>query len=120
MSTGLRMVWCTCPPEVADTLARTLVDERLAACVNRISPVVSTYRWQGAVEQAQEALLAIKTSEARYPDLERRLRELHPYECPEIVATPLVAGLASYLDWMHESLVATALQVPRAPQTGPA
>lgn len=104
MSEEVRIVWCTCPPDAAERLARALVDERLAACVNRLGPVHSTYRWRGAVEQGAEALLAIKTTAARYPALERRLRELHPYECPEIVATPVVAGLAGYLGWVGENV----------------
>lgn len=98
------IVWCTCPVAAAEGIARALVQERLAACVNRIGPVLSAYRWQGAVEQAEEVLLAIKTSAARYPELERRLRELHPYDCPEILSTPVDAGLPAYLDWLRASV----------------
>lgn len=103
MSDDARIVWCTCPPDAADRLARALVEERLAACVNRLGPVLSTYRWQGEVQQAEEVLLAIKTSAARYPALERRLRELHPCECPEIVATAIADGLPAYLGWVREN-----------------
>lgn len=98
------IVWCTCPVAAAEGIARALVQERLAACVNRIGPVLSTYRWQGAVEQAEEVLLAIKTSAARYPELESRLRELHPYDCPEILSTPVDACLPAYLDWLRASV----------------
>lgn len=98
------LVSCTCPEDIADGLARTLVGEQLAACVNRIGPVHSTYRWQGAVETANESLLLIKTTVRRYPMLERRLRELHPYEVPEIVAVPIERGLPAYLAWVRDSV----------------
>lgn len=84
----------------AETLARTLVTEGLAACVNRVPGVVSTYRWQGAVEESTEVLLVIKSTTAAYPALERRIRELHPYEVPEIVALPIVRGSQPYLAWL--------------------
>ncbi len=99
------LVWCTCPADAAGRLAEALVGERLAACVNRIGPVQSTYTWQGAVETADETLLAIKTTAARYPALQARLRELHPYELPEIIATPVSNGLPDYLAWVRGGVV---------------
>lgn len=93
----LLLVWCTCPADTAGPLAEALVGERLAACVNRIGPVQSTYRWQGAIETASETLLAIKTTAARFDALQLRLRELHPYDVPEIIATPVTGGLPEYL-----------------------
>ena len=98
------LVWCTCPADAAGRLAEALVGERLAACVNRIGPVQSTHRWQGAIESASETLLAIKTTAARYAELEARLRELHPYEVPEILATPVLGGLPEYLAWVRGSV----------------
>ena len=77
-----------------------LVEERLAACVSRVDGMVSLFRWQGALEQADESLLLVKTTSARYPALETRLRQLHPYDVPEILALPLLAGSAPYLDWL--------------------
>jgi periplasmic divalent cation tolerance protein len=82
-------------------MARELVQSGLAACVSRVGPVHSTYRWQGAVREEPEALLLIKTVTARYPELEMRLKSLHPYELPEIVALPVTAGSAAYLSWLQ-------------------
>ena len=98
------LVWCTCPADAAGPLAEALVGDRLAACVNRIGPVQSTYRWQGAIESASETLLAIKTTAARFEALQARLRELHPYDLPEIIATPVSAGLPEYLAWVRGSV----------------
>ncbi len=99
------LVFCTCPETaVAERLAETLVGERLAACINILPGLTSVYRWQGQVEHAQEVLLLAKTTADRYPALETRLRALHPYELPEIVAVPLTAGLPAYLNWLAESV----------------
>ena len=93
----------TCPdPQTADVLARALVDERLAACVNVLPGVVSTYRWQGAVERDEEVLLLIKTTADRQDALVARLQALHPYELPEALAVEAVGGLAAYLAWVAE------------------
>jgi periplasmic divalent cation tolerance protein len=86
--------------EVADRVARALVDERLAACVNILAPCRSVYRWEGRVERAQEVPLLIKTTQDRYQALERRLRELHPYELPEILAWRPDGGLSDYAAWV--------------------
>ncbi len=97
-------MFCTCPDEgSAVRIARALVEERLAACVNVLPGLRSIYRWQGAVEEAQEHLLLIKTSAPRLPALERAVRERHPYELPELVAVPITGGLAAYLDWVREN-----------------
>jgi periplasmic divalent cation tolerance protein len=88
--------------QVAERVARALVEERLAACVSRVPGVGSLYRWQGEIEEAEEVLLVIKTHARRAPELTRRLRELHPYEVPEILVLPVAAGLSSYLDWVRE------------------
>ena len=84
----------------AQQLARTLVDRRLAACVNVLAPCTSVYRWQGAVEQTAEIPVLIKTTVGRYAELETALRALHPYELPEIIAVPVVHGLPAYIDWV--------------------
>lgn len=92
-----------CPDEAtADRIARTLVEQRLAACVNRLAPVISTYRWQGAIEVAAEVPLLIKATRERYPEIEAAIRTMHPYSVPEIVALPLVAGYAPYLRWVAD------------------
>jgi len=85
----------------AETLARALVERRAAACVNVMSPCVSVYRWKGAVETAEEHPLFAKTTRDRYELLERVIRELHPYELPEIIAVPLAGGLPAYLQWVE-------------------
>jgi len=85
----------------AETLARALIDRRAAACVNVLAPCLSVYRWKGAVETAEEHPLFAKTTEDRYSLLERVIRELHPYELPEIIAVPLAGGLAAYLQWVE-------------------
>ena len=92
----------------ADQLAQALVGERLAACVNRIKSIQSVYRWQGQVEQNEEELLIIKTRKELFPALEKRVRELHSYSVPEIIAVPLVAGSAGYLGWLQEQLAVNA------------
>ena len=83
--------------------ARTLVEERLAACVNVLPPMTSIYRWKGVIEQDSEQQLVIKTSAARLTALEARVRELHPYDLPEFLVLSASGGSAGYLDWVRES-----------------
>jgi periplasmic divalent cation tolerance protein len=95
------IVLTNCPDaDVADRIARTLVEQKLAACVNRLPAVDSVYRWQGAVERAMEVPLLIKTTRERLPEVQEAIRALHPYEVPEIVAIPVIAGLPAYLRWV--------------------
>lgn len=95
------IVLTTCPDEpVAARLARALVAERLAACVQRMPLTASTYRWQGQVLEEAEVLLVIKTATDRYQALAARLRQLHPYQVPEILAVPVADGLPDYLQWL--------------------
>ena len=98
-----RIVLCTCPDDgtTAARLARALVDERLAACVNVVAGVSSTYRWNGAVETDAEALLVIKTTADRLETMQARLATLHPYEVPELLAIEPAAGSAAYLAWLE-------------------
>ncbi len=104
--TGKLVVFVTCGnAREAQRIARALVDERLAACVNlHPSTVQSVYRWQGKVEQARETLLTIKTSSRLFPRLEHRVKQLHSYRTPEILGVPVAAGSRDYLKWMDESL----------------
>lgn len=88
-----------------ERIARALVEDRLAACVNRIAGVRSTYRWQGQLEQSDEELLLVKTSQERFAALARRVQELHSYEVPEVIAVPITAGNDSYLQWLHDQIV---------------
>jgi periplasmic divalent cation tolerance protein len=84
----------------AERLAQSLVEARLAACINILGPCRSVYRWKGAIENAEEHPMLIKTTRERYPALETAIRAGHPYELPEIVAVPLAAGFSGYLDWI--------------------
>lgn len=103
MASEHRVVLCTVPSQdVGASLARALVEERLVACVNILPGVRSIYRYKGAVEDEQELLLVLKTSAARYPELERRIRELHPYEVCEVIALDVAAGSLPYLDWLTQ------------------
>lgn len=96
------LVFSTCPDEVsAKRIATALVEEGLAACVNCLPQVTSIYRWQGKTESASEWLLLIKCRTDAYVAIEQRVRSLHPYELPEIVAVPLAKGEAAYLAWLH-------------------
>jgi periplasmic divalent cation tolerance protein len=89
----------------AEEIARTLVEQQLAACVNLIgAPVRSIYRWQGKIETASEYLLLIKTSREKLAGLRKQVERLHSYEVPEVIALPIVAGLPKYLRWLEESL----------------
>jgi periplasmic divalent cation tolerance protein len=87
--------------DTAGVLAAHLVDQRLAACANIMAPCRSVYRWQGAIETAEEVSLLLKTTTARYAALQATIRERHPYELPEIVAVPISFGLPDYLDWIE-------------------
>ncbi len=99
------VVLSTCgSAEEAASIARALVERRLAACVNIVPGVRSVYRWKGAVEEAGEWLLIVKSSQALFERLEEELRKMHSYETPEIVALPVVAGSASYLEWLSAEL----------------
>jgi periplasmic divalent cation tolerance protein len=88
--------------EDADRIAKILVETRVAACVQVIGPIRSTYWWKGKVEEASEWLCVMKTREELYSDLEASLKAVHPYEVPEIVAVPLTKGSEGYLRWIEE------------------
>jgi periplasmic divalent cation tolerance protein len=101
MSSSVLIGFCTCPDSSsADRISEALVSEGYAACVNQISGIKSTFLWQGSIEQESEILLLVKTTEDRFPALVKRVRELHPYELPEIIAVPVTAGLPEYLQWI--------------------
>lgn len=92
----------------ADGLARMLVERRLAGCVQVLGPMESTYRWKGKVETAQEWLCVIKCRAAGYQAVEKAIKEVHPYETPEIIALPIVKGSREYLGWLGEATEAEA------------
>lgn len=96
-----QLVITNCPDEeTANAIALAVVEEKLAACVNILPRVQSIYRWQGSVESAAEIPLLIKATTRNYPALEARIKALHPYEVPEIIALPVSRGLPAYLNWV--------------------
>ncbi|MBI3301406.1 MAG: divalent-cation tolerance protein CutA [Deltaproteobacteria bacterium] len=85
----------------AETIAKTLVEERLAACVNMLSPIRSIYRWEGKVTDDREWLLLIKTRAERFSAVESRVKALHSYQVPEVIALPITAGAEGYMRWLE-------------------
>ncbi len=101
------VIFCTCPDrQSAEHIGSVLVEERLAACVNLISGLTSIYRWQGKLQKEPEWLLLIKTTGACFEALRARVRALHPYEVPEIIALPISYGDPAYLNWLTENTTA--------------
>ena len=100
-----QLVLCTCPDTVvANRIARCLVEEKLAACVNLIPGITSVYSWQGKVESSSEVQLVIKTTAEMFEPLSLKIKELHPYEVPEIIALNIQQGDKHYLNWISESI----------------
>jgi len=96
-----QLVLTTCPDiAVSREIARVIVDEKLAACVNILPQAESIYRWQGKIESANEHILMIKSQVNLFEQLTQRICELHPYELPEIIAVPISGGLKTYLQWL--------------------
>lgn len=99
------LVLTTVPDDAsAETIARTLVEEKLAACVNLLSPMVSIYRWKDAIERETERQVVIKTTRANVAELETRLKELHSYELPEFIVLDVAGGSDAYMQWVAQNL----------------
>lgn len=99
------LILCTCPDQhTADTIARQLITDKLAACVNILPGLTSIYEWQGAIETAQEHLLLIKSHQGRFAAIESAIKQLHPYQLPEIVAVAIERGSSDYLNWIDSCL----------------
>jgi periplasmic divalent cation tolerance protein len=108
------VVFTTLPDaEIAGKLARSLVESRLAACVNILAACHSVYRWQGDVQEGGEIPLIIKTTAELYPALETYLRQQHPYALPEIIALDVAQGLPEYLSWVEDSTLAESRLAPQ-------
>jgi periplasmic divalent cation tolerance protein len=101
---GELIVLVTCPRQEADKIAKPIVEERLAACVNVVHNVSSTYRWQGKVETDNEDLLVIKSNTGSWQALMERVKQLHTYDTPEIVCVSIEDGYKPYLDWLNSSV----------------
>ncbi|MBS3819702.1 divalent-cation tolerance protein CutA [bacterium] len=98
------LVYCTVPSQkVGREIASELVSNHLAACCNIIPGLTSIYEWQDKIEEDEELLLLIKTTEEKYPQLEKKIGELHPYDVPEIIAAEIHRGLAPYIQWLDET-----------------
>ena len=105
ISSHYRLVLCTCGDmETAQRIARALVEQKLAACVNILPGMTSIYQWKGNIESDNELLLLAKTRIECLPTLQNRIRTLHSYELPEIIDVPITGGLADYLNWITESV----------------
>jgi len=103
--TDKRIVLCTAgSEEEARKIARHLVEQRLAACVNIIPQIESIYRWQGNVDSAREWLLLVKTTLEKFPDVRDAIRELHSYEVPECISISVEDGSPAYLEWIDQSV----------------
>jgi periplasmic divalent cation tolerance protein len=102
MRQNVYLTLCTCPDMAAATrLAESLVEAALAACVNILPGLTSVYRWEGKIAKDSEVLLMIKTTEQRVADVVAHIEREHPYDLPEVIAHPIVAGLDSYLEWVR-------------------
>ena len=104
METFIQVVTTTAQKGDAEKIAKILIEKRLAGCVQIVGPVTSTYWWKGWVEQSQEWQCLIKSRRDLYGELEEAIKEIHPYETPEIIALPVITGCRDYLDWLGEEL----------------
>jgi periplasmic divalent cation tolerance protein len=102
----IQVMTTTATQEDAERIAQALVQRREAACVQIIGPIRSIYRWQGNVETSQEWLCLVKSRQDLFPRIEATIRSLHPYEVPEILAVPVMAGSAGYLAWLDQEIKA--------------
>lgn len=108
MSEHIQVVTTVPDRETAERIAQLLVERKLAACVQIAGPIRSVYRWQGQVEGADELVLTVKTRHSAFDALKAAVLEAHPYDVPEIVALPIVAGHAPYLQWIDENTTPSA------------
>ncbi len=104
MEACIQVMTTTDSREAAQRIGRLLVERRLAACVQLIGPMTSIYRWEGTVEEAEEWLCLVKTTQARYLEVERAIKAAHSYETPEILAVPVAAGSPDYLAWLRAAV----------------
>lgn len=101
---GEVVAFVTCPCDKAEDLASSIVESRLAACVNIVAKVTSVYTWEGKLNKDSESLLIIKTNRKVYDAFEKKVKELHPYDVPEIICLPIEVGSPAYLNWLNGSI----------------
>jgi periplasmic divalent cation tolerance protein len=104
MTDYIQVVTTTERQEDAERIARALVEARLAACVQIVGPINSTYRWKGAIETAEEWQCAAKSRQNLFAEVDEAIRTIHPYDVPEILAVPIAAGTSAYLEWLEAEL----------------
>jgi periplasmic divalent cation tolerance protein len=104
MTNYIQVVTTTERKEEAEQIARALVEARLAACVQIVGPIASTYHWKRAIETAEEWQCVAKSREDLFPQIDEAIRGIHPYEVPEILAVPIAAGSSAYLEWLEAEL----------------
>jgi periplasmic divalent cation tolerance protein len=104
MTNYIQVLTTTERKEDAERIARALVEARLAACVQIVGPITSTYRWQGAIESAEEWQCLAKSRQDLFARIDEAIRGIHPYEVPEILALPIAAGSSAYLEWLETEL----------------
>lgn len=105
MTTPYAMIFCTVPDAAtAKKISQTLVEEKLAACCNIVPGLTSIYSWENKIQDETELLLIIKSRQELFPELEQRIKKLHPYSIPEIIAIPIFNGNIDYLKWMEENV----------------
>jgi periplasmic divalent cation tolerance protein len=104
MKEYIQVFTTTTKKEDAEKVARILVEKRLAGCVQTVGPIQSTYWWKDKIETAEEWLCLIKSEKRLYKELEKTIKDIHPYKTPEITATPLIQGSKEYLEWLDQEL----------------
>jgi periplasmic divalent cation tolerance protein len=105
MESYIQVITTTGKKEDAEKIAMALVERKFAACVQIAGPITSTYRWKGNIEKAEEWQCVIKSRKDLYRDIEKAIKLVHPYDVPEIIAVPIVAGSGDYLEWIKGELV---------------
>ena len=99
---GNCIIYCSVPNEfTADLIATTLIDEKLAACINVLPKMKSIYRWEDSIQRDEELLMIIKTQSSKFNIIEQKIKELHEYSLPEIIAVPIIAGSSEYIQWIN-------------------
>jgi periplasmic divalent cation tolerance protein len=98
------VAFVTCPPDKAEGIAASIVESRLAACVNILPGITSVYTWEGKLNKDSESLLVIKTNRKIYDAFETKIKEIHPYDVPEIICVPIELGSQAYLSWLNQSI----------------
>jgi periplasmic divalent cation tolerance protein len=105
MGSYIQIITTTEKKEDAEKIAMILVEKKLAACVQIVGPIVSTYGWKGTIETATEWQCVIKSREGLFTEIERAIKAVHPYEVPEIIAVPIIGGSSEYMEWLRGEIV---------------